>query len=96
MAKKRLSASVDADLIEEAHAAVAAGRYPNVSAWVNEALKKHSDRQQKLEAMSEAIAAYEAEFGEITEEDMERTDRWIKETAITTGRRGGTKRRGAA
>jgi hypothetical protein len=43
--KVRLSASVDADLVAAAEAAVASGRSGSVSAWVNDALElKRSTR----------------------------------------------------
>lgn len=95
--KQRLSASVDAELIEQAHAAVAAGRAENVSAWVNEALRRQTDHEQRLVALAELIAAYEAEHGEITPEEMERAERRMKERAIVVhGNARRRKRRGAA
>ena len=95
--KQRLSASVDADLVAAAQAAVAAGRAENVSAWVNEALREHAAHDQRLAAMAEAISAYEAEFGKLTAEDIEAAERWMRETAITVrGKSGRRKGRGAA
>jgi Arc/MetJ-type ribon-helix-helix transcriptional regulator len=96
MTKKRLSVSVDADLVEAAQAAVEAGQAENVSAFVNEALKKHAEHHRGLAAMADAIAAYEAEYGKITDEDMEAARRWLKESAITVRPRSGRKGRGAA
>ena len=68
--KERLSASVDADLVAVAHDAVAQGRAESVSAWVNDALRLKADRDRRLGAMDVFIAAYEAEHGEISEEEM--------------------------
>ena len=49
--KQRLSASVDADLIEAAEDAVASGRSGSVSAWVNEALRAKCDQDRRLQAL---------------------------------------------
>lgn len=57
---------MDADLVEAAHAAVAAGRAENLSAWVNEALRRQVDHDRRMWALDEFFAAYEAEHGEIT------------------------------
>ena len=64
--KQRLSASVDADLVEAAHAAVAGGRAENLSAWVNEALRRQVDHDRRMQALDDFLAAYESEHGEIT------------------------------
>jgi Arc/MetJ-type ribon-helix-helix transcriptional regulator len=96
MAKERLSASVDIELIEQARAAVAAGRADNVSAWVNEALRLYADEDRGLAAFDKYMTEYEAEFGEITPEEIKAVEREMKEKAVTTGGGGATKRRGAA
>lgn len=96
MPKERLSASVDTELIAQARAAVAAGRAENVSAYVNEALRQYAEHDRGLAAFDEYMAEYEAEFGVITEEEMERVEQEMKARAVTTGGRAGTKRRGAA
>jgi Arc/MetJ-type ribon-helix-helix transcriptional regulator len=69
--KQRLSASVDADLIEAAEDAVASGRSGSVSAWVNEALRAKCDQDRRLEALDAFVRAYEREHGEIAAEEME-------------------------
>jgi hypothetical protein len=68
--KQRLSASVDADLIAAAEAAVARGQSDSVSAWVNEALRLKLEQDRRLEALGAFVAAYEAEYGEITPEEI--------------------------
>ncbi len=70
MNKVRLSASVDADLVEAAEAAVAKGRLESVSAWVNEALRARVEDDRRLEAMGAFIAAHEAEHGVISQREM--------------------------
>lgn len=64
--KTRLTVTVDAELVTAGNAAVEAGAADSLSAWVNEALAVRAARDRRLAAMSDAIAAYEAEFGEIT------------------------------
>lgn len=83
MAKRgRLTVSLDPELIEAAEAAVAAGHAPSVSAWVADAMARHSEHQQRLEALAEAIALWEEEFGEITEQDMVDAERKMSERSI--------------
>ncbi len=80
--KERLTVTVDADLLAEANAAVESGTADSVSAYVNDALAAHSARQRRLAAMDRAIKAYEAEFGEITEEEMAEQHRKDRANAI--------------
>jgi hypothetical protein len=68
--KQRLSASVDADLMQAGQEAVAEGRAESMSAWVNDALRLKADHDRRMLALDEFIAAHEAEHGEITEEDI--------------------------
>jgi Arc/MetJ-type ribon-helix-helix transcriptional regulator len=75
MNKVRLSASVDADLVAAAEAAVARGRLESVSAWVNEALRAKAEHDVRLEALAAFVAAYEAEHGEISADEVRRTAR---------------------
>jgi Arc/MetJ-type ribon-helix-helix transcriptional regulator len=68
--KERLSASVDAELIAMAQEAVAEGHAESVSAWVNEALRLKAEQDRRLAALDDFLAAYEAEHGEISEQEM--------------------------
>jgi Arc/MetJ-type ribon-helix-helix transcriptional regulator len=68
--KERLTISVDAGLAAAAAEAVAEGRAESVSAWVGEAMREHAAKERRLAALAEAIGDYEAEHGEITEEEM--------------------------
>jgi Arc/MetJ-type ribon-helix-helix transcriptional regulator len=85
--KSRLSVTVDADLIAAVHAAVAAGAADSISAWVSDALRLKLDHDRRLRGLDDFIAAYEAEHGEITEEEMEAAVRSMRERAIVV--RGG-------
>ena len=96
--KERLSASVDADLVAVAQAAVAQGRAESVSAWVNDALRLKADRDQRLAALDDYIASYEAEHGEISGQEMAEAARRARGRAVVVrGPRGrGPRGRGAA
>ncbi len=80
--KERLSVSVDAHLVAEGRAAVEAGLHHNLSAWVSAALRAQSEHDQRMRAADEFFAWYEAEYGEITEEEMERAHREHEAQAI--------------
>jgi Arc/MetJ-type ribon-helix-helix transcriptional regulator len=80
--KQRLSASVDADLIQAAEAAVAQGRFDSVSAWVNEALRLKLEQDQRLDALGAFVAAYEAEHGEIRPDEIRNAARSARGRAI--------------
>ncbi|HEX3595407.1 MAG TPA: hypothetical protein VHU80_09905 [Polyangiaceae bacterium] len=101
-AKRRLSASVDADLLRVAEIAAKHGRAPTVSAWVNDALRLKAEHDRRLQALTAFIGAYEAEHGEITPDEMESAARKARSLAVpvraltpTTGR-GRRRRRGPA
>jgi Arc/MetJ-type ribon-helix-helix transcriptional regulator len=80
--KQRLSASVDAELLAIAQDAVAHGKAESVSAWVNEALRLKADRDRRLQALDEFLAAYEDEHGEITDRDMLEAGRRARGRAV--------------
>jgi hypothetical protein len=80
--KKRLSATVDADLIEASQAAVAAGEADSVSAWVNDALRLKMEHDRRLHALDSFIRSYEAQHGEITEEEITAASRRARERAV--------------
>jgi hypothetical protein len=97
-AKARLSATVDGDLIAASQAAVAAGEAESVSAWVNDALRLKIEHDRRLRGIDDFIAAYEAEYGEITDEEMDAAYRAARARAIVVrgGEIAGTGRGGAA
>jgi len=73
--KRRLSASVDDDLIRAAEAAAKRGDVPTVSAWVNDALRAKLEQEQRLRALASFVRSFEAEHGEITQAEMEQAAR---------------------
>jgi Arc/MetJ-type ribon-helix-helix transcriptional regulator len=100
--KERLSASVDADLVAVAQEAVAQGRAESISAWVNEALRLKVAHDQRLRALDEFVAAFEAEQGEITGAEMTEAARRARGRAVVVrgepvpAQKGGPGERGAA
>lgn len=81
MTKRRITVTIDEELLDAAGAAVSAGDASSVSAWINEALADKREQQRRLEALGEAVADYEAEFGKITSEQIEERRRLDREEA---------------
>lgn len=65
--KERVTISVEPEALDQARADVEAGRAPNLSAAVERSLT----REKKRQAIREAIALWEEEFGPIGEEARE-------------------------
>jgi hypothetical protein len=68
--KQRLSASVDAAVLAAAEAAVAEGRATNVSAWVNEALRRQAEHDSRMRALDAFLEHYETKHGVIDAAEM--------------------------
>jgi hypothetical protein len=86
--KERLTVTVDRELVDAGNKAVADGRAESLSGWVNAALIDRAARDRRLDALSAAIANYEAEFGEITHEEVANLRRSDRENAVVVrGRR---------
>lgn len=82
--------TVDRALVKAGTEAVASGHAQSLSAWVNLALSERVVKEQRLRAMGTAIAAYEAEFGVISPEELaaqEREDRRSARLIRGAGRR---------
>jgi Arc/MetJ-type ribon-helix-helix transcriptional regulator len=80
--KQRLSASVDADVLVAAEAAVSEGRAANVSAWVNEALQRHAKYEARMRALDAFLRSYETKHGAITDDEIDAATRRARERAI--------------
>lgn len=89
--KERLTVTVDRALVRAANEAVAAGRAASLSGWVNLALSEQAAKEKRLEALAEAIAAYEVEFGAITAGEIVAQERADRRSAIVV--RGATRAR---
>lgn len=79
--KRRVTVTVDPELVEAGNRAVAGGAASSLSAWVNVALADRVRRDEQLARLGEAIADYEAEFGAITAEEIAAQGRADREVA---------------
>ena len=77
-----MSATVEAELLAAGRAAVAEGRAESLSAWVNDALRRHAEHDRRMQALDAFLAAYEAEHGEITEEEVREAERRSRSRAV--------------
>lgn len=92
--KRRLSASVDADLLTAAEAAAKRDAAPSLSAWINEAIRLKLENDVKLRALAAFIRDYEREFGPITDADRAEAQREARRRAISVrGLRAGESRK---
>ncbi len=82
MSKQRLTVTVDSELIDAANQAVTEGRVPSLSGWVNLALAERAAKERRLRALANAVAAYEHEFGEITEAELTAQERADRRNAV--------------
>lgn len=94
--KKRITVTVDADLLATAEAAVRSGRASSLSAWVNLALDQQAREDKRIAGMDAAIAAYEREHGKVTDEEVETQRRAIRRDGIRIRSPRRPKRRRAA
>jgi hypothetical protein len=86
--KQRLTVTVDPELVEAGNRAVASGAAASLSAWVSTALAERARRDVQLARLREAIADYEAQFGEITADELAAQRRADREDAVVVrGRR---------
>ena len=80
--KLRLTVTVDPELVEAGNRAVAKGSAGSLSAWVSQALADRARRDEQLARLGDAIADYEAEFGEISAEEIARQRRADRQAAV--------------
>jgi Arc/MetJ-type ribon-helix-helix transcriptional regulator len=91
--KQRLSASVDAELLDAAESAAKRGEVANVSAWVNDAMRLKVEHDRGLAELAAVIADFEAEHGEITRDEIEKAERLARSRAMSVrGTRAGETR----
>lgn len=86
--KERLTVTVDPEVVLAANQAVAEGRADSLSSWVNMAMVDRAARERRVRALAEAVREYEAEFGEITEEEMVAQARADRQNATIVRRYG--------
>ena len=86
--KRRVTVTVDPELVEAGNRAVAGGAASSLSAWVNVALADRVRRDEQLARLGDAIADYEAEFGAITADEIAAQRRADREDAtLVRGKR---------
>jgi ribonuclease HII len=85
--KHRLTVTVDPELVEAGNRAVVNGDADSLSAWVSSALADKICRDQQLAHLHAAITDYEAEFGEITADEIVTQRRADREDAVVIRRR---------
>jgi ribonuclease HII len=92
--KLRLTVTIDPELVEAGNRAVAEGKADSLSAWVSAAVAEKVHRDVQLAHLRAAIADYEAEFGEITPEEIRTQQRADRGEAVVVRSHGpGTRRR---
>ena len=88
--------TVDKTLLKAANDAVAAGWADSLSSWVNLALAERAAKQARLSALSGAIAAFELEFGEISNAEIAAQARADDGAAVVVRGRPARRRKQAA
>jgi len=80
--KERITVTVDPSLVEAATEAVKAGRADSLSGWVSLALQERAEKERRLGALAEAVAAYERKFGEMSAEELAQQARMDRQQAV--------------
>ena len=80
--KQRLSASVDAELLQSAQSAVKDGRVDSISAWVNDALRLKAEHERRIAALDSFLASYEAKHGVVTDSEIDEAVRRARGRAV--------------
>ncbi|MYE73248.1 MAG: hypothetical protein F4240_08185 [Acidimicrobiia bacterium] len=70
MPKERITITVELDLLNHAKSAVQAGVCRSVSEWISQAMAEQLARDDRLVALDELIAEFEALHGPVTDEDI--------------------------
>lgn len=70
MPKERVTITVEVDLLNHAKAAVHSGVCRSVSEWIGQAMAEQLAKDDRLAALDELIAEFEAEHGPITDEEI--------------------------
>jgi len=82
MTKQRVTITADAEALAAGQRAVADGVYGSLSEWASAAMVEKVARDARLRALDDALAAYEAEHGAITDEEVAAQMRADREAAI--------------
>ncbi len=85
-----MTVTVDPHLVDVGTRAVADGAAESLSAWVNAALVDRLQREERLAALADAVAAFEEVDGPISDEEIaaqERRDLAVQCAGVGTGPR---------
>ena len=93
--KRRLTVTVDPELLEAGQQAVETGQADSVRAGVSAALEDKIRRDRKLRLLGAAVADYEREFGEITAVEIAAQQRADRVQAVVVRGGGGGRKRGS-
>lgn len=70
MTKQRVTVTVDEALLQDVSRRVQHGHAESLSAWVGEAMAQRAARDERLAVLAAIVAEYEAEHGEITDDEL--------------------------
>lgn len=84
MGKQQVTIDVDLALLQEVQAAVNKGSANSVSEWIGEAIAQKRATDQRLAALSELVAEYEAEHGFITDDEIAEQVKRDRDTAASS------------
>lgn len=79
--KRRITVTVDDAVYRAALLAVKSGRAESVSGWVNHALARQRENDERLANLRELVEEYQAEHGAFTAEELEEQERLDREAA---------------
>lgn len=71
MVKKRVTVTVDEDVLQIAAQAVRDGDADSVSSWISDAMVDRRAKELRLASLGDMIADYEAEHGVITAHELQ-------------------------
>ena len=86
--KQRLSASIDADVLDAGRRAVARGRSASLSAWVEEALRRQAAADSRAAALEAWVVEVQREDGPLSDEDVTAAEQRAQREAVLVRPRG--------
>ena len=84
---QRLSATVDADVLDAGRRAVEQGRATSLSAWVEAALRRQAAADERTVALDAWVADVAAEDGRLTDGDVAAAEQRAEREALRVWRR---------
>ena len=90
MAKKRVTITVDEDILQVAAQAARDGDADSVSSWISDAMVHRHATELRLAALSHLVADYEAEHGVITADELAQQEQADRDAAAIVRLAGAT------